>query len=129
MSFENRILKEEEKRNYIVTEDNKQEQVRFRVGTIDAENDIRLFWIGRVGDWMEPSTTSRFLYDYKGKVFELVMKYEIIGPRDISWKCIEGVERLNQEQREGLRQAFYTYKKHGFNMMEYEEKITVKVEF
>ena len=68
MGFVNCALEESERRTYR-TPRMRQDMV-FGGGTIDRENDVRLFCYAN-GPVREPSDIYSFVFDYKGEVFDI----------------------------------------------------------
>ena len=101
MGFVNRKLEENEIREYVLSHPKYGKKMAYRGGTIDEENDVRLFCYGN-GPIMEPSDIFSFVFDYKGKVFYIDLKKEISG-NDVHWYLACDVSRFNSTQLQSLR--------------------------
>ena len=131
MGFVNRRLDENEVREYILEYPRNGEKVRYKGGTIDTENDVRLFCYAN-GPIMEPSDIYSFIFDYKRKVFFINLRQEL-SRNDVHWYSWSGQVNLNEEQLQSLRKAIKVYAYDGFSVrvsaMEMNDSSNVYVEF
>ena len=123
MGFVNRMLEENEIREYVLAYPRKGIKGGFRGGTIDTENDVRLFRYanGSIGK-MEPCDIYSFVFDYKGKVFYIDLRQEISG-NDVHWYLACDVSRFNSEQLQSLREALKVYAYEGFDIWAWNRSI------
>lgn len=117
MGFVNRKLEENEIREYVLSHPKYGKKMAYRGGTIDAENDVRLFCYGN-GPIMEPSDIYSFVFDYKGKVFYIDLRQEISG-NDVHWYLACDLRHFNREQLNSLREGMKVYAYEGFDLREW----------
>ncbi len=101
-------------------------------GTIDRENDIRLFNYGN-GPVDEPSDLYQFIFDYKGIPLKVESK-QVLKDWDVFWRgcSIEQVEDFPYDYadvKQALRDAMKVYAYRGYDFMEMNKKVTVHIEF
>ena len=120
MGFVNRKLEENEIREYVLDYPRKGKKAKFVGGTIDTENDVRLFYYanGPIGK-MEPCDIYSFVFDYKGKVFFINLKEKLLIKNDVHWYLACDVSHFNSEQLQSLREAMKVYAYEGFNIREW----------
>lgn len=104
-----------------------------RAGTIDRENDIRLFKYGN-GPVDEPSDLYQFIFDYKGIPFQVQLG-RVLEDWDVHWRgcCflneIDGLEYDHDAVMQALRDAMTVYAYGGYGSVKTNEKVTVHIEF
>lgn len=116
MAFVNDFLKEEERREYTLGWPYSGKIVRFGVGVIDRERDIRLFQYAN-GPIMEPSDIYSFIFDYKGKVIDidLQMVFDENDGNTVYWylnsklNIPESIEEEQLNVIQALREAIEAY--------------------
>ncbi len=70
MGFVNRMLEENEIKEYVLEYPGKGNKAKAIGGTIDKENDVKLFcYANGPSGKREPSDIYSFIFDYKGKVY------------------------------------------------------------
>ena len=121
MGFVNRKLEENEVREYVLSHPKYGKKMAYRGGTIDAENDVRLFCYGN-GPIMEPSDIFSFIFDYKGKVYYVDLKKKI-SEHVVHWYLACDISHFNSEQLQSLREAMRVYAYEGFNLREWMRSI------
>ena len=128
MGFVNCALEESERRAYRTSRMDK--AMAFGGGTIDRENDVRLFCYAN-GPVREPSDIYSFIFDYKGEVFDIdFVKY---WPKHdtVRWIKLRSIKDLNEEQLESLREAMKVYADIGYDicrkMMDHCNNVNVEV--
>ena len=131
MGFVNRKLEENEVREYVLSHPKYGKKMAYRGGTIDAENDVRLFCYGN-GPIMEPSDIFSFIFDYKGKVYYVDLKKKI-SEHVVHWYLACDISHFNSEQLQSLREAMKVYAYLGYNihdsLMEINDLVDVCIEF
>lgn len=101
-------------------------------GTIDRENDIRLFKYGN-GPVDEPSDLFQFIFDYKGIPLKVESK-KVLGEHDVYWRGCS-IERVKdfpydyEDVKQALRDAMTVYAFDGYHFKEENEEMTVHIEF
>ena len=127
MGFVNCALEESERRSYETSRMDK--AMAFGGGTIDRENDVRLFCYAN-GPVREPSDVYSFVFDYKGEVFDIdFVKY---WPKHdtIRW-ILHTKKKLNEEQLESLREAMKVFAFIGYDrcrkVMDHFNNVNVEV--
>ena len=83
-------------------------------GTIDRENDVRLFCYAN-GPVMEPSDVYSFVFDYKGEVFDIDFYQSWLNHDTVDWKIKYSDKDLNKEQLESLREAMRVFAVIGYD--------------
>lgn len=101
-------------------------------GTIDRENDIRLFKYGN-GPVDEPSDLYQFIFDYKGIPLKVETK-QVLKDWDVFWRgcVIEHVKDFPYDYKDveqALSDAMKVYAYRGYDFMEMNKKVTVHIEF
>ena len=143
MAFVNRILGKEEIREYTVNIMGRKVTGKIDSGTIDSENDARLFcYANGTLNKKEPCDIYSFIFDYKGKVFYLDLRRRL-KENDVYWylEYPSDIKKFNSEQIQILREAMKVYALEGFVVGRAErkqkdptyiapnEKVTVHIEF
>ena len=113
MGFVNCALEESERRSYRTSRMNK--AMAFGGGTIDRENDVRLFCYAN-GPVREPSDIYSFVFDYKGEVFDIDFVKCWIKHNTIQWTKLPANKKLNEEQLESLREAMKVFAVIGYDI-------------
>ncbi len=113
MGFVNCALEESERRSYRTSRMNK--TMAFGGGTIDRENDVRLFCYAN-GPVREPSDVYSFVFDYKGEVFDIDFVKCWIKHNTIQWTKLPTNKKLNEEQLESLREAMKVFAVIGYDI-------------
>lgn len=138
MAFENCRLNDDEKRSYdpgYPWQEWLHGEFMPGVGTIDRENDIRLFKYGN-GPVDEPSDLFQFIFDYKG--FPLRVQFRQAVKKDDVYWCDCGIERVKdfpydyEDVKQSLRDAMKVYAFIGYSsstVMKINEKTIVHIEF
>ncbi len=130
MGFVNCALEESERRTYR-TPRMRQDMV-FWGGTIDRENDVRLFCYAN-GPVREPSDIYSFVFDYKGEVFDIIFCKSWLNHDTVDWKIRYSDKELNEKQLKSLREAMKVYAVIGFagnaKGMERVNSVNVEVKF
>ncbi len=121
MGFVNRKLEENEVREYVLGYPDDGKRMAYRGGTIDTENDVRLFCYAN-GPIMEPSDIYSFIFDYKGKIFYIDLRQELSG-NDVHWYLDCDISHFNSEQLQSLREAMKVYAYEGFEKCEWSSSI------
>ncbi len=124
MGFVNRMLEEDERREYVLDYPSKGIRGKFIGGTIDDENDVRLFNYanGHKGK-MEPCDIYSFVFDYKGKVFFVHLRQRIPCGNDVHWSFASNSDKNKFTESEimFLREAMKVYAYHGFMINEWNQ--------
>ncbi len=119
MGFVNRMLEENERREYVLGYPSKGKRGAFRGGTIDDENDVRLFnYANGPRGKREPCDIYSFVFDYKGKVYYVHLRQEVPCGNDVHWYSACDMSDFNSEQLHSLRDAMKVYACEGFNLRE-----------
>ena len=113
MGFVNCALEESERRTYR-TPSMRQDMV-FWGGTIDRENDVRLFCYAN-GPVREPSDIYSFVFDYKGEVFDIDFGQNWPKHDTVRWIKLHTNKKLNEEQLESLREAMKVFAVIGYDI-------------
>ena len=144
MAFVNRKLEENEIREYVLKWPDEGQTYRCPGATIDDQNDVRLFFYGNgPANKREPSDYYQFVFDYKGEVYFIELRRELLNKNDVHWYFGShlGKNKLNSEQLQSLREAMKVYALEGFVVGRAErkqkdptyiapnEKVTVHIEF
>lgn len=149
VGFVNRPLEEDEEREYELNYPFKQgEKIVFSGGTINTKENVRLFcyadeYTGQTDKPRIEIGTNYFIYDYKGKVYELELVRTFSSERCIHWKnlFIERKIELGEDELKYLREAIKIYAYQGYDNHEwrrkkinpsyipYNEMVEVKIEF
>ena len=128
MGFVNCALEESERRTYR-TPRMSQDMV-FGGGTIDRENDVRLFCYAN-GPVREPSDIYSFIFDYKGEIFDVDFYQSWLNHDTIDWRMMYTNKELNEEQLESLREAMKVFAFIGYDrcrkVMDHFNKVNVEV--
>ncbi|MGN0317083.1 MAG: hypothetical protein ACI4E1_04010 [Lachnospira sp.] len=133
MGFVNRKLEEDEIREYVLAYPRKGVKAAFRGGTIDTENDVRLFCYanGPKGK-MEPCDIYSFVFDYKGKVYYINLRKKT-SEHVVHWYSACDLVHFNSEQLHSLREAIKVYAYLGYSIhnsfMEINDSVNVNIEF
>ncbi len=121
MGFVNRMLEEDERREYVLEYPKEGIKAKIVGGTIDDENDIRLFLYANGPEVnREPCDVHSFVFDYKGKIFFVHLKQEI-HKNEIHWYFESGKDVLNEKEIESLREAMKVYVYHGFDIRDWNQ--------
>ena len=112
MGFVNCALEESERRTYETSRMNK--AMAFGGGTIDLENDVRLFCYAN-GPVREPSDIYSFVFDYRGEVFDIDFYQSWLNHDTVDWKIKYSDKDLNKEQLESLREAMKVFAVIGYD--------------
>ena len=127
MAFVNRKLEENEIREYVLKWPREGVKARRNGGTIDDENNVRLFCYGNgETNKREPSDYYQFVFDYKGKVYFIELRRKLAVGDVVFWE--DGgrydwtVNRLTEEQKQSLREAMKVYAYEGFDIGEWVRK-------
>ena len=99
-------------------------------GTIDRENDIRLFNYGN-GPVDEPSDLFQFIFDYKGIPLKVEFR-QALKDWDVYWYggYIEPDKVFPYDIKDvmqALREAMEVYAYGGYDFMEMNKKVTVHI--
>ena len=113
MGFVNCALEESERRSYRTSR--MRQDMAFLGGTIDRENDVRLFCYAN-GPVREPSDVYSFVFDYKGEVFDIDFVKCWIKDNTIQWTKLPTNKKLNEEQLESLREAMKVFAVIGYDI-------------
>ena len=128
MGFVNCALEESERRTYRTP--GMRKDMVFWGGTIDRENDVRLFCYAN-GPVMEPSDVYSFVFDYKGEVFDINFYQSWLNHDTVDWKIMSTNKDLNKEQLESLREAMKVFAVIGYDscrkVMDHFNKVNVEV--
>ena len=111
MAFKNCALEDDELREYTLTLwPRSGEKYTPSGGTIDRENDIRLFNYGN-GSYREESDCYQFIFDFKGIVLNIDIRIEIKGDNEYYYlNKIEGDCPVNKKKiKQALREALKVY--------------------
>ena len=126
MAFVNDLLKDEEIKEYKLSEYNIMEP---GAGTIDREKNLRLFYNGHPrGDMV----TNYFIFDWKGTVIRATMN-KILKEDSVLWQLraidipVESGLRKN-EVLEELRNAMRVYGFTGYSIVKYDD-VDVEIDF
>ena len=129
MGFVNCALEESERRTYRTPRMRK--DMVFWGGTIDRENDVRLFCYAN-GPVREPSDVYSFVFDYKGEVFDIDFVQYWPKHDTIQW-ILHAKKKLNEEQLESLREAMKVFAVIGYDscrkVMDRFNDVNVEVRF
>lgn len=135
MAFENCRLNEDEKRSYnpgYPWQEWLHGEFMPDAGTIDRENDIRLFKYGN-GPVDEPSDLYQFIFDYKGIPLKVQFQ-QVLKDWDVYW--YGGYIEPNKvfpydikDVMQALRDAMMVYAYRGYDFMEMNKKVTVHIDF
>lgn len=126
MTFVNDKLRDEERKEYSIPYTRKTKT--FYGGTIDRENDIKLFYLSN-GPVMEPSDKFTFVFDYKG-----IVKYPTLvrseKDNDICWYLYnsDGLQD-NPDALQALREALIVYAADGYPDIGLNDRVTVYTKF
>ena len=112
MGFVNCALEEREERTYKTSR--MYEERIFGGGTIDRENDVRLFCYAN-GPVREPSDVYSFVFDYKGEVFDVDFVQDWPKHDTVRWIKVYSNKNLNEEQLKSLREAMKVYAYNGYS--------------
>ena len=112
MGFVNCALEESERRTYRTP--GMRKDMVFWGGTIDRENDVRLFCYAN-GPVREPSDIYSFVFDYKGEVFDIDFYQSWLNHDTVDWKIKYSDKDLNKEQLESLREAMKVFAVIGYD--------------
>ncbi len=134
MGFVNRMLEENERREYVLSYPYEGDRGAFIGGTIDDENDVRLFnYANGPSGKREPCDIYSFVFDYKGKVYYVHLRQEVPCGNDVHWYSACDLSGFNSEQLQSLRDAMKVYAYEGYHIhdmfKELNEKSTVYIEF
>lgn len=128
MAFVNDKLRDEERKEYKIPYTEKVKA--FYGGTIDRENDIRLFYLSN-GPVMEPSDKFTFVFDYKG-----IVKYPTLvrseKDNDIRWYLYNSYGMQdNPDALQALREALIVYAANGYQdrYIGFNDKVTTYIMF
>ena len=128
MGFVNCALEESERRTYRTP--GMRKDMVFWGGTIDRENDVRLFCYAN-GPVMEPSDIYSFLFDYKGEVFDIDFYQSWLNHDTVDWRMMYTNKELNEEQLESLREAMKVFAFIGYDrcqkVMDHFNNVNVEV--
>ena len=128
MGFVNCALEESERRTYHIS--NLHRDMAFGGGTIDLENDVRLFCYAN-GPVREPSDIYSFLFDYKGEVFDIDFYQSWLNHDTVDWRMMYTNKELNEEQLESLREAMKVFAFIGYDrcqkVMDHFNNVNVEV--
>ena len=128
MEFVNCALEESERRTYETSRMNK--AMAFGGGTIDRENDVRLFCYAN-GPVREPSDIYSFVFDYKGEVFDIDFGQNWPKYDTVRWIKLHTNKKLNEEQLESLREAMKVFAFIGYDrcrkVMDHFNNVNVEV--
>ncbi len=128
MEFVNCALEESERRTYETSRMNK--AMAFGGGTIDRENDVRLFCYAN-GPVREPSDIYSFVFDYKGEVFDIDFGQNWPKHDTVRWIKLHTNKKLNEEQLESLREAMKVFAFIGYDrcrkVMDHFNNVNVEV--
>ena len=128
MGFVNCALEESERRTYETSRMNK--AMAFGGGTIDLENDVRLFCYAN-GPVREPSDIYSFVFDYKGEVFDVDFVQHWPKHDTVRWIKLRSIKDLNEEQLESLREAMKVFAFVGYDrcrkVMDHLNNVNVEV--
>ena len=122
MAFVNRKLEENEIREYVLKWPDEGQTYRCPGATIDDQNDVRLFFYGNgPANKREPSDYYQFVFDYKGEVYFIELRRELLNKNDVHWYFGShlGKNKLNSEQLQSLREAMKVYAYEGFSMYDW----------
>ena len=111
MGFVNCALEESERRTYETSRMNK--AMAFGGGTIDRENDVRLFCYAN-GPVREPSDVYSFVFDYKGEVFDVDFVQNWPKHDTVRWIKLRSNKDLNEEQLKSLREGMKVFAAIGY---------------
>ena len=117
MGFVNRMLGEDERREYVLEYPSREVKGKIVGGTIDDEKDVRLFnYANGPKGKMEPCNIYSFLFDYKGKVIFVHLRRELPSGNDVHWYFESEIAKkeLSEKELECLREAMKVYAYHGF---------------
>ena len=130
MGFVNCALEESERRTYR-TPRMSQDMV-FGGGTIDRENDVRLFCYAN-GPVREPSDIYSFVFDYKGEVFDIEFVKHWLKHDAVRWIKLHSNKELSEEKLESLREAMKVFAVIGYDrcrkVMDHFNNVNVEVRF
>ena len=119
MGFVNRMLEEAERREYVLEDPREGIKAKIAGGTIDDENDIRLFnYANGPKGKREPSDVYSFLFDYKGKILFVHLMKRLQG-NEIHWSFAGNKDLLSEEELDSLREAMKVYAYEGFSLYEW----------
>ncbi len=128
MGFVNCALEESERRSYETSRMDK--TMAFGGGTIDRENDVRLFCYAN-GPVREPSDIYSFVFDYKGEVFDIDFYQTWVNHDTVDWRVMTTNKDLSKEQLESLRKAMKVFAGIGYKkdplIMDHFNKVNVEV--
>ncbi len=128
MGFVNCALEESERRTYHIS--NLHRDMAFGGGTIDRENDVRLFCYAN-GPVREPSDIYSFVFDYKGEVFDIDFVQHWPEHDTVRWIKLRSIKDLNEEQLESLREAMKVFAFVGYDrcrkVMDHLNNVNVEV--
>lgn len=135
MAFENCRLDDDEKRTYhpgYPWQEWLHGEFMPGAGTIDRENDIRLFNYGN-GPVDEPSDLFQFIFDYKGIPLKVEFR-QALKDWDVYWYggYIEPDKVFPYDIKDimqALHDAMKVYAYRGYDFMEMNRKVTVHIEF
>lgn len=135
MAFKNCKLSDDELRKYEPGYPWLQKEFIPTGGTIDRENDIRLFKYGN-GPVREPSDLYQFIFDYKGTPLKVQLRQELKG-NDVYWRncqieCVNDFKYDYDEVKQVLRDAMKVYAYVGFTLpqlMKKNDQLPIHIEF
>lgn len=121
MHFVNRKLEEYERREYTVDYP-REEIIWFSGGTIDAENNVKLFlyatWLTGATDLPDESQKGLhyFIFDYKGVAWSIVLRqiFPYPGEWTLKWK-LEYNSILREEELYALAEALKVFAVDGYD--------------
>ena len=128
MAFVNDELRDEERKEYSIPYTKKKKA--FYGGTIDRENDIKLFYLSN-GPVMEPSNKYKFIFDYKGAVkYPTLVK--VVKDYDVTWYLFhsDGLDK-DPAAIQALREAFKVYAYLGYEdrCIGFNDRVTTNIMF
>ncbi len=113
MGFVNCALEKSERRSYETSR--MDDAMAFGGGTIDRENDVRLFCYAN-GPVREPSNVYSFVFDYKGEVFDIDFVQYWPKHDTVRWIKLHSNKDLNEEQLKSLREAMKVFVVTGYDI-------------
>lgn len=132
MSFKNCKLNDDELREYTPGYPYMGKVFIPKDGTIDRENDMRLFKYGN-GPISEPSDLYQFIFDYKGTPLKVQFR-QALKDWNVYWcdcqiVCVNDFKYDYDDVKQALRDAMKVYAYGGYIFMEKNEKCTIHVQF
>lgn len=135
MNFKQYKLADEEKREYILGWPRTGEKWKPEDGIIDVENDVRLFSYGN-GAVREPSDEYQFIFDYKGKVFNIIIEEKtendfISYSLNVDSNYSESSSEFYKDENiiEALREAVKIFGNRTFYIGGRDKSEKIKIEF